>query len=265
MQEPEPADRRWPAIGSWIGDLASMLGLITILPIGDGAPPRRAVRALPLAGAVTGAAGGAVLAGALMIGLSPLVAAVLATAFLVALGGGLHEDGLADTADGFGGGADRTGKLAIMRDSMIGSYGAIALIMALMARVVLTAEIAGNTGAAAAGAALVAAGALSRGAITVVLCRLGPARDDGLGRAFAMPGATVMRQAAGAALLLAAAALALPIGLAGLAAALAGAAFATFLIAGLAMRQIGGQTGDVCGAVQQGAEISALVGLALAS
>ncbi len=64
-----------------------------------------------------------------------MLTATLALAVTTALTGALHEDGLADTADGFGGGADKERSLTIMKDSRIGSYGAIALILSFMVRV----------------------------------------------------------------------------------------------------------------------------------
>ena len=91
--------------------------------------------AAPVAGAVVGLVGALVLALTALLGLPPLLRAGLATAALVAATGALHEDGLADVADGFGGGATRARKLEIMRDSRIGAYGAIALALSLILRV----------------------------------------------------------------------------------------------------------------------------------
>src|SRR5437763_523525 len=87
--------------------------------------------ALPLIGLIVGAIAALVLLGAAWIGMTPAVAAGLALAAAVLVTGGLHEDGLADTADGLGGGKDRDHKLAIMRDSRIGSYGVLALMLTL--------------------------------------------------------------------------------------------------------------------------------------
>ena len=68
-----------------------------------------------------------------------LVAAVLSTVFTVLLTGGFHEDGLADVADGLGGSYDRTRALDIMKDSRVGAFGAMALVLALLAKVALLA------------------------------------------------------------------------------------------------------------------------------
>lgn len=96
----------------------------------------KAVAWFPLAGLLIGAAAAAVHALAAK-GLPPLLSALATLIFLVAVTGALHEDGLADTADGLGGGWTRERALEIMRDSRIGSYGAVALILSLLARLLL--------------------------------------------------------------------------------------------------------------------------------
>jgi adenosylcobinamide-GDP ribazoletransferase len=70
---------------------------------------------------------------------APLVAAVLSTVVTVLLTGGFHEDGLADVADGLGGSYDKTRALEIMKDSRVGAFGAMALVLALLAKVALLA------------------------------------------------------------------------------------------------------------------------------
>ena len=144
----------------------------------------RVVWAFPLVGVLVGAGGAAVLAGGRAGGMGTALAAMWAIAATAAVSGGLHEDGLADVADGFGGGGSRARKLEIMRDSRIGSYGALALILAVGIRVCAL------TGLPA--MALVAVGALSRGAIAVPLLLLGPAREGGLGGLVVGAGLTPM-------------------------------------------------------------------------
>ena len=110
------------------------LMLLTRLPAGriDPAPTIAAAAwAFPLAGAVVGVLQALVLIAAIGLGLPMAMAAGLALAAGVLATGGLHEDGLADCADGFGGGRSPARKLEIMRDSRIGSYGALALILGL--------------------------------------------------------------------------------------------------------------------------------------
>ncbi|MDE3177602.1 MAG: adenosylcobinamide-GDP ribazoletransferase, partial [Pseudomonadota bacterium] len=119
-------------------DFADNLRFFTRLPIRgeSGAPDfQRIGWATPLVGALVGAIGAAALLAARSVGFSHLMAATLAVAAEVVVTGALHEDGLADVADGFGGGRDRAAKLAILRDSRIGTYGAVALILALLLRI----------------------------------------------------------------------------------------------------------------------------------
>jgi adenosylcobinamide-GDP ribazoletransferase len=93
---------------------------------------------------------------------APWVAALLSTVFSVMLTGAFHEDGLADTADGLGGAVSRERALEIMKDSRIGSYGAVALVLALLGKVALLALIAQSGGAAVAALALFAGHVTSR-------------------------------------------------------------------------------------------------------
>ena len=231
-------------------DLVSAFMLLTRLPVRGRPtdPAARAAWAWPVAGLAVGGIGAAAMAAALALGVAPGPAAALAVAAQVVVTGALHEDGLADVADGFWGGRDRVRRLAIMRDSRIGTYGAVALVLSLLARWSL---LAGTSPWA-----LVAAGVASRAAMVPVMQALPHARSDGLSHAAGRPTAW----GTGVALALAALALG-PFGLPGLAAAglAAGTAWG---LARLARAKIGGQTGDVCGAVQQGAEIAVLAALA---
>jgi adenosylcobinamide-GDP ribazoletransferase len=207
----------------------------------------------PVVGALIGLAGAIAYALAVWLGLPPWPAAVVALATTIWLSGALHEDGLADVADGFGGGATQGDKLAIMQDSRIGSYGALALVLALLAR---AGAIAALAEPAAVAAALVAAGAVSRGALPVVMAALPQARPDGLAARAGRP--HPLRAAA--ALLIAA--LIAVVMLGGTApAALGTSALTALAVALLARRQIGGQTGDVLGAIQQLTEIGVLFGI----
>jgi len=238
-------------------DVAQALALLTRLPLPAGAhgPPRGAAAAWawPLAGALVGAL--AALAGAvgLAAGLSPWLAAALVLAVQMGATGALHEDGLADTADGIWGGHEADRRLDIMKDSRIGTFGMLALLVTVLARwAALAALLTAGPGVAA--AALIAVAALSRVPMVVLMATLPNARGAGLAQSLGQP-------------LPATAALALGLG-ALVAGALTGAALAPLLLAvggaGLAMgliarRKLGGQTGDVLGAAQQMAEVAALV------
>src|SRR5579863_3553917 len=125
----------WPrGLGRAARDIGDALRFFTRAPLAAraGLAPldiNRIAWAAPVAGLAAGFMGALVLALSGRLGLPPLLCAGLATAALILATGGLHEDGLADAADGFGGGATRAAKLAIMRDSRIGAYGALALAL----------------------------------------------------------------------------------------------------------------------------------------
>lgn len=246
-------------------DLKIAVVFLTRVPLhisGD-VPPGRvagAMWAFPVIGALHGLFGGAVFVAAFAVLHQPLAAAVIALCAMLLATGAFHEDGLADTADGLGGGHTKARKLEIMRDSRVGTYGAAALILSLMLRVALIAALPG----AAAVAALAASGAWSRALGVVVAWRLPHAAPDGLSKDAGRPGSG----AAWAALILAggiagmASPFVLPQALWLITAPLAAAALMAAAL-GLASRaQIGGQTGDVLGAIQQTSEIVFLLALA---
>ena len=237
-------------------DLAAAATLLTRLPAGSlGAPSARAadgVWAWPLAGLVVGALAGFAGMLAWVLGATPAVAAAVVLAVQLLATGALHEDGLADLADGIGGGRDRARRLEIMRDSRIGTYGAAALILSLMLRwsLLATALIQGQLIWVVLTAAIV-----SRAPMAVAMRWLPAARTDGLAASVGVPGAGAAQVAAG----LAALAL-LPWGGHGLAAGVL-VVGALWAIGRLARARLGGQTGDVLGAVQQAAEIAVLAAL----
>ena len=246
-------------------DIGDALRFFTRMPVGEAGASApldldRVAWATPVAGAAAGLIGALVLALSGLLGLPHLVRAGLATAALVAATGALHEDGLADVADGFGGGATRAMKLDIMRDSRIGAYGASALTLALILRVgALSAAL--DSGFWRASLSLIAVAALSRAGALTPLALLGPARADGAGAAAGRlePGALAV--AWGSAVVIALALGLVSLGIAhALVAALASGAGALAMVV-LARRAIGGQTGDVAGAAQQLAEIAAWCGL----
>ncbi|SFK24237.1 adenosylcobinamide-GDP ribazoletransferase [Methylocapsa palsarum] len=214
----------------------------------------RAIRMLPLAGAMVGALAGGVLGLASFIGFPPQIAAPLAIAVLILSTGALHEDGLADCADGFGGGATCERKLEIMKDSRIGAFGALALALTLYLRAASIASILDQSLGLAC-AVLIGAAAVSRAAALIPLVWLPPARKEGAGFSAGRPapGAAIAAACLGTlfALAPALAGASSPRLLIGIGAA-AGAGFGASL---LAKRQIGGQTGDVAGAAQQISEV----------
>jgi adenosylcobinamide-GDP ribazoletransferase len=212
----------------------------------------RASWALPLAGALVGLLGAIAYWLAHAAGLPPLPAGALALAATLVATGCLHEDGLADTADGFGGGASRERKLEIMRDSRIGSYGACALMLSLLLRGSALASLAEPTIAAG---ALIAANASARATMPVLMWLVPHTRADGLS---ADAGRPPTASVAAAVVL---GALALGLGL-NLGAAIVAALLLVAVVAcaaWLSREQIGGQTGDVLGALEQVSEITVLL------
>ncbi|QRM28109.1 adenosylcobinamide-GDP ribazoletransferase [Microvirga sp. VF16] len=221
----------------------------------------RLVRMIPLAGLVIGLLPAALLGLALTLGLGPWLSAILAVAAMVITTGGLHEDGLADMADSFGG-STREKRLEIMRDSRIGSFGASALFLSLALRIGALATLASRIDGSAVIAVVLIVASLSRTAGLMPLVFLSPARRDGIARSVGQPARETFWLAAGIAggisVILGAIAGLPPSGIALMLvlSALSGAA-----LTGFASRHLGGQTGDVAGAAQQVAEIAALIGL----
>lgn len=221
----------------------------------------RLARVLPLAGLVLGLLPALAMGGALLLDLGSWLAAMLAVTVMTLTTGAFHEDGLADTADSFGG-ATRERRLDIMRDSRIGSFGAAALILALALRIGALATLIARVDGAAAAAALLITAALCRTAGLMPLVLLVPARLEGASYAVGQPPREAFWFAAGLAGLIAVALGALG-GLppSGIALMLALSALSGIGMTRLADRHIQGQTGDIAGATQQVAEIAALIGL----
>jgi len=230
--------------------------LLTRLPVGAVTPAPGAIAAAGWAFPLVGAGVGAIVAVAFLIagllGLGSAPAAWLAVAAGLAVTGGFHEDGLADTADGFGGGTGRDAKLAIMRDSRLGAFGVVAIMLSVGLRAAALGTIADPIHVTL---ALIAVHAASRGALPPLMRLLAPARPDGLGATAGRPSAAV---AIAAGVVGAAIAIAL-LGPRTGAIALALGAIALALAARLAQRQIGGYTGDVLGFFQQIGEIVMLL------
>ena len=237
-----------------MGGFLAAAAFLTRLPFRSAgqAPLAQAAGAFPLVGAAIGAIGALAYWVAFSLSLGPWLAAVAAVLALVLVTGALHEDGLADSADGFGAYGRRLLKLQAMRDSPVGAHGALALGLALAARIGALAALAEPL---AAGAALVAASAFSRAAIVVAL-RLAPAaREEGQSAEAGVPS---NRHTA----------IAVALGLAFTVALLLPWAWALALVLGScagalmiwqSWRHFGGHTGDVLGAIQQASEIGVLI------
>jgi adenosylcobinamide-GDP ribazoletransferase len=244
-------------LGTWQDEARLAFAFLTRLPFRAAARPEpgalaRAAWAFPLAGILVGVIAGIAFEIGDRLGLPINAMALIAVAVAVLITGGLHEDGLADTMDGLGGGADRAEALAIMRDSRTGAFGVLALVFSVGLRVAALAALPDTRVAVS---ALVAAHTVSRGLLPTLMLWLDPARSDGLGAEAGRP--TPPGATAAALIALLVALLALGIGRGILAMVLAAAAMAALAL--LARRRLGGYTGDVLGAAQQTGEIVMLL------
>ncbi len=239
-------------------DIPAALGLLSRLPVPvdvEQATARGAAAAwaYPVAGLVIGAVAALLASVALWLGLPAAVTAALALTTLVIFTGAMHEDGLADSADGLWGGWDAAQRLGIMKDSHIGVYGVAALVLAFLLRwsAITTLVVAGLHWAG-----LITAAMLSRACVTGLMAALPHARPDGLSQSVGRPSAG----AAGVAALIALVAAFLFWGWWGLLLAVIAEA-AVLACMGIARAKIGGQTGDILGATQQVTEIAVLLGM----
>lgn len=240
-----------------LSDIGTALVLLARLPVPRKAQDHRrasqAVWAYPVAGAIIGLIAGVLLWLLGVIGLPPGPAAAIALGAMAVMTGALHEDGLADCADGLGGGKSREDCLEIMRDSRIGAYGVVALGISLVARwsalalLAMSAPIVG----------LIVAACVSRMPMVLVMAGMRPARMDGLAASVGRPDALQAAMAFSLALLVAL----IFTGFWGFVIVLAALAAALPLIF-WASRLIDGYSGDVLGGIEQSAEILTLALLA---
>ncbi len=230
---------------------------MTRLPLGRGPDfgaraMARALRLAPLAGLPVAGAGALAYGLADAAGLGGPIAGLLALAATIAITGALHEDGLADCADGLGVRGDRQARIAAMRDSRLGAFACIALVLSIGLRALALGTLAAPGSVFL---ALIAAHCLARGILPSVMVLFDKASDTGLAAAIERP------RAYDAALALALGLLAacITLGLGGGLLALVAALMAAGAVVLLANRVLGGLTGDVLGAVQQLAEIAILL------
>ena len=214
------------------------------------------VRYYPAVGLLLGLAGAAAFAAGHEAFGAP-VAGVLAIAAIALLTGALHEDGLADTADGIGGGQSAERALEIMRDSRIGVYGVLALVLAITAKILVLAALPLWTGCAI----LIAAHGLSRWSIVLVIATAPYVRASGTASPVAGAVSPASHVVAGTTALACVALVALALTPVAAAGVLAGLACGHIAIRVAFERKIGGYTGDCLGATQQASEIGAYLGL----
>lgn len=248
-----PQDSDTPGL---LDSLRTVTGFLTSLPVRHDDHPAlaRCAALFPVVGAGVGLGGALGFCVAEWLGLGPWLSSMTAVGVMLVLTGALHEDGLADCADGLGARGDRAGRLDIMRDSRIGTFGTIALFMVIGARLAALAELHNSLEVMA---ALVVAGAVSRSSMVVAMRMMPAARTDGLAVAAGEPG---FDQTVIALVIAVSLALVLLFPWAWTA-ALAAAGLAAVFVAWLAQRALGGKTGDVLGAIQQLTDIGVLLGV----
>ena len=234
-------------------DIGAAMGLLSRLPVPGFLMPmgtefRNGAWAYPVIGALIGILSGIMLSVLLWGGVAVAVAVALALGFQLLLTGAIHEDGLADTADGLGGGRSREHSLEIMRDSHIGTYGIAALTISLVARWAALVALSQHPIAA-----MCVVGTVSRLPMVLVMTGMRHARNDGLS---AQVGRARMQDCLAATLFAAV-----------IATIFTGAWFPVAMIAAVlavvpvlfwASRCLNGQTGDILGACQQCAELAVL-------
>src|SRR5690606_14500852 len=242
-----------PRTSQVLTDIMAGLTFFTRIPLPATGSDRNLADALwsaPLAGALIGLAAGILLLLALAFGLPSAAAAAIALGGAILLTGALHEDGAADFADGLGGGATPDERLRTMRDSRIGSYGTLALILSILARWSALTALATFGEAGTILLALAGAHAASRAVLPAFAERVPPASVVGLSAGIGPIEPTTVNLALGlGALLLLFSGLAFTL----VSILLLAAMF--FLFERLCRQMLGGQTGDVLGALQQASEI----------
>ncbi|WP_025899659.1 adenosylcobinamide-GDP ribazoletransferase [Sneathiella glossodoripedis] len=246
--------------GSWVHDFLIALVFLTRLPVRLNIQFSMknvglASRVFALIGIIVGGLSAGVYWLAFNVGIPPVLGAMLAVSAQIILTGALHEDAIGDVADGFGGGVDKDKKLEIMRDSRVGTYAVVTLILIIGIKV---SAIASYPGTWFTFGILLSAATCSRGLMGAAMYFMPAARADGLG-------ASAGRPPVSAALTSLAFAIIIPVILLGpyagsiaVFSAIAGALFIGFI----AYRQIGGQTGDVLGSIQQISECAFFISMA---
>lgn len=223
----------------------------------------RTVAAFPLAGFVIALPAALIVYGFSALSVEPVLIALVAISLQIMLTGALHEDGLSDTADGLGGGRSRDKALAIMKDSRIGTYGALALILSVMIRVAALSILVRELSPQSAALAFVTAAVLSRTLMVWHWSFLPTARSEGIAASAGKPDPDAVRIAfaLGAVITATLCLLSLPFHAWFVAVALGLAA--TVIFTRHVRRRIDGHTGDTIGASQQLCEIGFLLALAM--
>nr|WP_192886454.1 adenosylcobinamide-GDP ribazoletransferase [Agrobacterium sp. LAD9] len=258
--------------GDFITDVMHSLAFLSRLPVpsrffddADSVSMRRTARAFPAAGLLIALPAAFLVVVFAAFNASPQLTGWLVIGLTALVTGALHEDGLADMADGFGSGKDKARMLEIMKDSRIGSYGAIAMILSFALRATALAALIETLPAKTAAAALIAVLVMSRALMVWHWQSLPAAKTSGIAAGAGQPGTSERNIALVIGLLLFILFTLHALPLLSIALVLAAAFLAAMLFGRLCDRKIGGHTGDTIGACQQITEIVILVALALAA
>ena len=243
-------------------DILLSVSFLTRIPISKNLLFERnlmdAAWSFPIIGGLVGFLGGMVALLLSYFNISPIIISFLTIGAIILLTGGLHEDGLADTADGFGINKNPEGKINIMRDSQIGVYGTLALIIAISVKAVALSELINKDQFFACVIALIVSGALSRSTIVGIAFFLEKASETGLASFAGKPKA----DGAGMCFLISILLCIFLLPLTKVLAAILLSIVTTVIIGFLSKKQINGYTGDILGAAQMLSETALLIYLA---
>lgn len=253
---------------SIVRDTIQSLGFLSRLPLpsrwfeGSGDSLKESVRAFPLAGAILGTLAGVALFICDYLGLPALACSFVSVGALIAMTGALHEDGLGDTADGFFGASTPARRLEIMKDSRIGTFAALTLIIFIGLKVTILAAILQRFGAFHTVLVIIGTEAASRAAMLALWYQLPSARPGGVADNVGAPKweTLLCAMATGVGILIAT--IFLVVGISALLKAMIFAFALLYGFAKLCLVKIGGQTGDTLGAAQQLVAIGILLGVA---
>ena len=243
-------------------DILLSLSFLTRIPISKDLVFERnlmdAAWSFPLIGALVGFLGGIVALLLSYFNIPPIIISLITIGAIILLTGGLHEDGLADTADGFGSNKNPEDKINIMRDSQIGVYGTLALIIAISVKAFALTELINKDPFFTCIIALIVSGALSRSTIVGIAFFLEKASETGLASFAGKPKAN----GAGMCFLISILFCIFLLPLTKVLAAMFLSIVTTVVIGFLSKKQINGYTGDILGTTQILSETAILIYLA---
>lgn len=253
----------------YLTDIARSTGFLSRLPVparyfsGHDGSLSRASAMFPMAGLLIALCPGLVVLILSAFGANSAMTILLALVVLIGVTGALHEDGLADSADGLGARGGRNHMLEIMKDSHIGAYGVLALVIGFALRATALTIILSVTGGWYTFLLMLAVAAASRASMVWHWSELPPARQDGVAASVGAPDDTARNLALGSGGILFVVIAALCTGLMPAMLALAVMAVLAHQWTSIVRKLLGGHTGDTLGATQQITETACLATLAL--